>query len=558
MLDCAIFGAGDSRNRHPGAPGRHNPRTLQTYIEAEYSAAELAVLARHFTSVDGPAAALVNLPDSTRAALFARYSRTAKPLKRVFLDEFHRSDEADFETGTVGLERASDLFSRVLADYGDDSVAQLAGVHVSCEQVSNVLTKVLERGRLMGYLEQSTRYVFYGDRPGGRYRYHRDPELFAGPHAAVVEAALDGLFETYCVVNDAVREALERKVPADDPAGRRAARAAALDVSRGLLPAATVSNVGMFGSPQAYEQLILRMRSHDLPEARTYAELLLVELKKVIPDFLTRLDRPERGGVWVDYRRERSQALARAAADLGLDVPVSLGAGSEVRLLGWREDAEDEIVANALYPHSNRSLEDLRAEVGQLSTERRAELFAAAVGNRRNRRHRPGREWESADYEFEVVSDYGAFRDLQRHRLLTIEWQHLGTALGYEVPPEADAAGVGEAWRGAVERVEAAHAVVAADSPALAPYLVTMGHRVRYLMRMNAREAMHVIELRSSPQGHPSYRRVAQQMHAQIRDVAGHHLVAGAMRFVNQEDVHLGRLEAEQRRAGRGGPGIPA
>jgi thymidylate synthase ThyX len=524
---------------------------LQTYVEAEYSAAELAVLGRHFTSVDGPVAALVNLPDSTRAALFARYSRTAKPLKRVFLDEFHRPDEADFETGTVGMERASDLFSRVLADYGDDSVAQLAGVHVSCEQVSNLLTKVLERGRLMGYLEQSTRYVFYGDRPGGRYRYYRDPELFAGPHAGMIEGALDGLFEAYCVVNDAVREALERKVPADDAAGRRAARAAALDVSRGLLPAATVSNVGMFGSPQAYEQLVLRMRSHELPEARAYAEMLLAELKKVIPDFLTRLERPERGGVWVEYRRDRSQALARAAADLGVDVPDALGAASAVRLLGWREDAEDEIVANALYAHSTRSLEDLRGEVSRLPVERRAELFGAAVGNRRNRRHHPGREWESADYEFEVVSDYGAFRDLQRHRLLTIEWQRLGTALGYSVPPEAEAAGVGQAWRDAVERAEAAHAAVAADWPAEASYLVTMGHRVRYLMRMNAREAMHLIELRSSPQGHPSYRRVAQQMHAQIRDVAGHRLVASAMRFVNQEDVHLGRLEAEQRAVDR-------
>ena len=520
---------------------------MQTYVEAEYTIAEQAVLGRHFTSVDGPVAVLVNLPDSTRAALFARYSRTAKPIKRVFLDEFHREDEDAGDGGAVGLARASDLFSRVLSDYGDDSVAQLAGVHVSCEQVSNLLTKVLERGRLMGYLEQSTRYVFYGDRPGGRYRYYRDPDLFAGPHGGVAEAALDGLFDAYRRVNEAVREMLDRDLQSADAAARRASRAAALDVARGLLPAATASNVGMFGSPQAYEQLVLRMRSHELPESRAYAELLLVELKKVIPDFLTRLDRPGRGGVWVEYRRERSEALARAAAELGVDAAAGAAPTAEVRLLGWRGDAEDEIVANALYPHSSRSLEDLRALLATLPKQRRAEIFQASVGNRRNRRHHPGREWESADYEFEVVSDYGAFRDLQRHRLLTIEWQRLGPALGYEVPAEAEAAGVGPAWREAVERAEAAHASLAADQPAQASYLVTMGHRVRYLMRMNAREAMHLIELRSSPQGHPSYRRVAQQMHAQIRDVAGHHLVADAMRFVNQDDVHLGRLEAEQR-----------
>ncbi len=146
-----------------------------------------------------------------------------------------------------------------------------------------------------------------------------------------------------------------------------------------------------------------------------------------------------------------------------------------------------------------------------------------------------------------MVSDYGAFRDLQRHRLLTIEWQRLGVDLGYDIPAEAVESGCAATWREAVERAEAAYEAIAVDSPEQAAYVVTMGHRLRYLMRMNAREAMHLIELRSSPQGHPSYRRVAQEMHTLIRDVAGHRLVADAMSFVNQDDVHLGRLEAERR-----------
>jgi thymidylate synthase ThyX len=527
---------------------------MQTYVDAELTAEERSVLGRHFTSVDGPVAVLTGLPEVTRAALFARYSRTAKPLKRVFLDEFHRPEDDIAAVGAVGSERASDLFSRVLADYGDDSVAQLAGVHVSCEQVSNLLTKVLERGRLMGYLEQSTRYVFYGDKPGGRYRYYRDPEIIAGPHGQVYTEALDGLFEAYNEVFEAVKTGLQAPLAPDDGAARRAARAAALDVCRGLLPAATVSNVGIFASPQAYELLILRMRSHELPEARAYAELLLAELKKVIPDFLTRLDRPERGGVWVDYRRERSEALEAAAKALGLArtgvTPADEGAST--RLLRWREAAEDEIVANALYPHSRLPLDRLLEVVRGLPAGERLRLFAASVGDRRNRRHHPGREWEAADYEFEVVSDYGAFRDLQRHRLLTIEWQRLGVDLGYRVPAEVEAAGRATTWRDAVERAEAAYETIAADSPAQAGYLVTMGHRVRYMMRMNAREAMHLVELRSSPQGHPSYRKVAQEMHALIRDTAGHKLIAEAMKFVNQDDVHLGRLEAEQRLEPRG------
>jgi thymidylate synthase ThyX len=521
---------------------------MQTYVEAELTAEERTILGRHFTSIDGPVAVLTNLPDATRAALFARYSRTAKPLKRVFLDEFYQAGEAGTLGSDVGIASASDLFSRVLSDYGDDSVAQLAGVHVSCEQVSNLLTKVLERGRLMGYLEQSTRYVFYGDQPGGRNRYYRDPELLDGPHGARHIEALDGLFDAYREVFEAVKASLQAPLAEDDRAGRRAARAAALDVARGLLPAATVSNVGIFASPQAYEQLILRMRSHELPEARAYAELLLAELVKVIPDFLTRLQRPERGGVWVEYRRQRRQGLEAAAHDMGLDGAGSAPVTTEgTRLLRWDESAEDEIVANALYPHSRSPLDELRARVRNLSRAERERLFAASVGGRRNRRHRPGREWEAADYEFEVVSDYGAFRDLQRHRLLTIEWQRLGVDLGYAIPEEAVEAGCAATWRAAVERAEAVHAAIAVDAPAQAAYLVTMGHRLRYLIRMNAREAMHLIELRSSPQGHRSYRRVAQDMHTLIRDVAGHRLVADAMRFVNQDDVHLGRLEAERR-----------
>jgi thymidylate synthase ThyX len=525
---------------------------MQTYAQAELTAEERAILSRHFTSIDGPVAVLIGLPDATRAALFARYSRTAKPLKRVFLDEFYRPEDDVAAATELGIERASDLFSRVLSDYGDDSVAQLAGVHVSCEQVSNLLTKVLERGRLMGYLEQSTRYVFYGDQPDGRYRYFRDPDILAGPHAEIYVAALDGLFDAYGKVFEAVKQNLQDGLEADDGPARRAARAAALDVARGLLPGATVSNVGIFASPQAYEQLILRMRSHELPEARVYAELLLAELMKVIPDFLTRLHRPERGGAWVDYRRERFNALEALASDLGVDRSAeATPAIASTRLLRWRESAEEEIIANALYAHSRLPLDRLLAQVRELPAAERLRLFAASVGDRRNRRHHPGREWEAADYEFEVVSDYGAFRDLQRHRLLTIEWQRLGVDLGYEIPPEAEAAGCTATWRDAVERAEAAYERVAATSPAQAAYLVTMGHRVRYLMRMNAREAMHLIELRSSPQGHPSYRRVAQEMHALIRDVAGHRLVAEAMRFVNQDDVHLGRLEAERRSSPR-------
>jgi len=311
---------------------------------------------------------------------------------------------------------------------------------------------------------------------------------------------------------------------------------------RGLLPAGTVSNVGMFASPQAYEQLVLRLRADALPEATGYAELINAELQAFIPDFLTRLDRPERGGVWVDYLRETAGALHVAAEQLS---PENEWGPPGVTLVDWDGDGEDRILAAALFPYSHASEERLLAAVRPLDGPRRSALFAAAVGERGNRRHRPGRGFEHSDYTFEVISDYGAFRDLQRHRLLTIQWQELTPALGYDVPPAVSEAGLAGAWRAAVGQAEAAYKQIAATFPQQARYLVTLGHRVRYLIKLNAREAMHLIELRTSPQGHPSYRQICQEMLRLIDEVAGHHLVAGAMRFAGSDDVHLPRYASE-------------
>jgi thymidylate synthase ThyX len=531
------------------------------YHREPFTADERAILERHVTEVDGPAFVLVDLPETTRAALFARYSRSPKNLRRLLLDEFigeaaplgERPDVPPPSAGRptrVGEERAADLFSRVLADYGDDSVAQLAGVHLACEQVSQLLAKAIEWGRLAGYLEQSTRYIPYTDRRDGHYRWFRDPDVLADAELGpVFERAMDGLFDTYCALLDPLRAHLDRTLPQQDDAAarRRAVRALALDLLRGLLPAGTVSNVGMFGSPQAYEALVMRLRAHPLPEARAYAELVLTELRKVIPDFLTRLDRPERGGVWVDYQRDAANALRAAATEMtaAMRIDAALQRSDAVRLLEWDADAEDRIIAAALYPHTSLPADALLDAVTSLDDRRRAELFAIAVGERGNRRHRPGRGFEHATYTFEVVSDYGAFRDLQRHRMLTIQWQDLTPDLGFAVPEQVEEAGLGDAWRDAVARAEDAYALLSTRFPQQAQYLVTLGHRVRYLLRLNAREAMHMIELRTAPQGHASYVRVCREMHRLIRDQAGHHLVAGAMRFVGSDDVHLPRYAAE-------------
>jgi thymidylate synthase ThyX len=316
-----------------------------------------------------------------------------------------------------------------------------------------------------------------------------------------------------------------------------------------MLPAAATSNVGIYGSGQAYEALLLRMRAHPLPEAREYADQMLVELRKVIPSFLRRVDVPERGGVWSEYLSNVRGDTEELVDSLFGRTPVDSVA--EVELVDFDPDAENKLLAAICYPHSHLGERQLSALVAGLGTEQRAALLRAAVGDRTNRRHRPGRAFERSDYRFDILSDYGAFRDLQRHRMLTIEWQHLTPNHGFVRPELVDEAGAGPLFDESMERSAELFDVLRPDFDQQAQYAVAMAYRLRYSMQFNAREAMHLIELRSSPQGHPSYRRVALEMHRCIAEVAGHRAIADAMTHVTHEAPELERLDAERRIAAR-------
>ncbi|MFZ5786128.1 MAG: FAD-dependent thymidylate synthase, partial [Acidobacteriota bacterium] len=327
---------------------------------------------------------------------------------------------------------------------------------------------------------------------------------------------------------------------------QRAVRARALDVLRGLLPAATCSNVGIFGSPQAYEALVLRLRASPLAESRDLAERILAELRKVVPAFTRRLDQEDRGGVWVEYLRATRCATADVAAHVLAGVTSK--AAPEVRLVDFDPDGEDKVLAAILYRNSH--LDDRRLlEVARgLDADRRAALLHAYVGERSNRRHKPGRAFERSSYRFDILADYGAFRDLQRHRMLTIEWQTLSPEHGYRTPDEIVALGAAERWHAAMARAADAHRQAAAEvGPQVAAYAVPMAYRLRFALDLNAREAMHMIELRTSKQGHASYRRVCQEMHRLIAEHAGHRALAAAMRFVDRSGEGLERLDAEIR-----------
>ncbi|HYR29122.1 MAG TPA: FAD-dependent thymidylate synthase, partial [Thermoanaerobaculia bacterium] len=269
----------------------------------------------------------------------------------MFLDEFaDQMPSVAQVTQSVGVERAEKLYARVFNEYGDDSVAQLGGAHVACEYVSNVLTKVLEWGRLMAYLEQSTRYVPYTDKLHGRWRYHIPDEVTGALRDRYV-AAMDGTFERYAKWIPAMQDYFAQRHPrsaSDSDAVHRAAiRAKALDTLRGMLPAATQSNVGIFGTGQAFEALLLRLRAHPLHEARDCAGRMLHELRKVIPAFLTRVDLPDRGGTWSGYLAQTRGATSAVAADLldGIEVQDR----DEVVLSDFDPDGEIRVVAAALY-----------------------------------------------------------------------------------------------------------------------------------------------------------------------------------------------------------------
>jgi thymidylate synthase ThyX len=316
------------------------------------------------------------------------------------------------------------------------------------------------------------------------------------------------------------------------------------DTLRVLLPAGTRSNLGIYATGQAYEQLLMRLAVHPLAEMRAYGELITAELRKVIPEFLKRVDVADRGIAWSRYWRENQERVeALTARVLGDAKPE---ARDEVTLVDHDPEGELKVAAAILYGSSDLPDDQLLELARRMSPAERAAIVTASVGDRRNRRHKPGRAWERTQYRFDVLCDYGAFRDLQRHRPLTIEWQRLTTEHGYETPQQIDDAGLRAEW----ERVMAAsaqteHALLDAGMPDLAQYAVSMAYRIRFVMQMTAREAMHLTELRSQPAGHPVYRRVAQAMHRLIAEV--HPAIAGAFSYVSEDEVDLERLEAERR-----------
>jgi thymidylate synthase ThyX len=495
---------------------------------AELTPEEKARLTPYVTNLDRPVFALRGLPDVVKGALFSRYSRTEKSLRRVLLEEFLGDPEAgiggsgadvDVETAQA---HAEDFYQRILVGYGDDSVAELAGAHLAVERVSTLAAKALEDSRIgISPLEKSTRYVRFDRRDSaGRFAYYRGAEL----DDPAYEPAMEALFETYSELvmplTEAVRDRYPMEAAETERGWKSTTRAKALDLLRGLLPASTLTNLGLYGNGRAFEYLLTKLAASELPECGALAPTMHRELAEVIPAFVRRALDDRYGAPAVAHLRRSRQRAAELAPP-----PGRQAGGVSVRLLEHDPDAERRVVAAALFPHADRPLDEL----GDVDAER---VLEALMADRANRRHKAPRAFEHAAYTFEITANFGAYRDLHRHRMATQDRQPLGTWLGCDVPAELESFGMRDRVMRSLEDAAQAHRRLEGGvGTTLAQYAVPLAYRLRWYLRANLREVYHLCELRTTPQGHPDYRLIAQEMFRRVQEV--HPRLAGHARFVD-------------------------
>lgn len=524
-----------------------NPEVSQSanpYLEKTASGFKVTPMGQEFlnenitNSTDNVYAFKEKMGPMTIAAAMARLSRRGDDMRITILDEF---------ANTMGKDEK--LLQRVITAYGDDSVQQLAGIHVVVEGASNILTKKLEWGRLGSYLEQSTRYIYLDQKDTeGNYRYYVPEELDPGVKAGY-KSVMDQIFTNYSEMVHAatayVRSNSKTPKAEQDGAWQGATRAQACDAVRAVLPVATKLTVGMYVSGQAVESLVMHLLSDDLLEARTTGQKILDEARKVIPTLLERADKPDRGGAIMAYRANTSKSV-RDLANKYLPDNHSDSTNPVQLTSSWPRN-ELELVPDMLYEHSSLSLKELQNSVAKWPIDKKEEVFTAYMGERLNRRHRPGRALEKAHYSWDLMCDYGIFRDLQRHRMVDdMQWQLLTPRYGYEIPKLVEEAGLTDQFEKCFDLSLELYSTLQSAGFALeAQYATLLGHKMRWKVTYNAREAFHLHELRTSPQGHPGYRKLVQQMHEKLAEV--HPMMAEAMKFVNQgEDEELTRLAAEK------------
>jgi thymidylate synthase ThyX len=542
---------------------------------AEFTAEEQKRLARFFTNLDRSTFGL-KLPQEVAGALFSRYSRSTKSLRRTFLDEFlgdpalGLSDllggQVDPLEDSTALKKARAFYERVLVGYGDDSVAQLGGAHIACENISNVAAKLLEDARIgIAPLEKSTRYVRFDQKDAtGNYLFYREPKIMASRHRDTYVEVMNLLFETYSRQMEPMLQFVAKSLPIEqlevrDPvsskglsyaeaatderlkrwaetAYRATVRAHTCDVLRSYLPAATLTNVGMFGVGQAFEYLLSKFYSHELTEAKELAVAMHGELNQLIPSFVKRAQRND----YLAYTWTTAKQIAAVSVKI-----LTPRRSEPVTLIDYDDKAEEKIIAAILYAHSRHPLEQLCHLAAAMSQDQRQQILGEYFTKRRHRRDKLSRAFENVYYTFDILGNLGLYRDLHRHRILTQERQDFTTVHGYDTPPEIEEAGFKTEFDHCMKRAAELYEEIYRDLPSEAQYVVPFAHKIRWYMKMNLREAVHMCELRTMPQGHPDYRFICQEMWRKIQEV--HPTLAESGKFIDWEKYRLGRLQSEMR-----------
>ncbi|MBI4599765.1 FAD-dependent thymidylate synthase [Candidatus Uhrbacteria bacterium] len=510
------------------------------------------------TNLDSSVFGFQNLPSVISGALFGRYSRSElgarELLAREFLgegQEFRDALTGELNVGGIRIDpaKAEGFFSRVLDQYGDDSVAELGGTAIAVENISNVLAKIIEDRRIgLSPLEKSTRYVRFDRKDAaGEYPYVVDPDIDRAGHTETYRTAMNALFDTYTALIDPLMEELKIRFPKkdnqSDGAYRGALRGQACDVVRYLLPMSTKTNVGLVGNGRAFEYLMYHLRACGLAEGARIAKEIDDTLGFLIPAFVRRA-KTDRGQGNVDYLASLFQKQKCLISQLVSDTIKEREHEATVRLIDFDRDGEQKIAAALCYDHSDMPYAQTK-EFFAAHPEKVAEMIADILIPRKHRTHKPPRAFEHTQYLFEITCDIGAFRDLHRHRMLTQQRQGYTTLRGYAIPQDIKNAGKEGEYARAMDTAASAYETIKRDLPLQAQYCVPFGFLIRFIFRMNAREAYHLCELRSTIQGHPSYRYVAQEM---AREIAKVHPNLGKGMMITWDGYdELARVASEMR-----------
>ena len=531
-----------------------------TTLLSEFTANEKKILEKHFSNSDKGVFAIITPRQVDRGALMSRYSRTDKSMRRIFLDEFLKNKN-----------RGEEFYNRVLLEYGDDSVAELGEAQIAIEGLSNIAVKKIEDRRIgLSYLEKSSRYVAWNKKINGRYRFYRDPVLLKSKFADLYLETCNFSFDVYSKNIDAMVNYVREKYPIekysfkDSKDGkekpfsklkeegdiksanmiyRGSTKAKALDILRGLLPASTLTNVGITGNGRAFEYLLTVLGASDLNEEKELASKIKKELDTTIKSFVRRSD-DKYGKAFQNYLRQ----VKKTSKSFVKEIKPKKNSGVFTNLVDWEPEqkAIDSIVTSVIYEHSpSTSYQNILQQVKKLSKDKKLKIIKSLAKLRHNRRHRPNRAFESVYYTFDLQNNFGMFRDFHRHRALTLERQLLTTDHGFNIPDEIKILGIQKEYNECMDKTKHTFEQIRKKFPEQAQYVVNFAYNYPYIMKFNLREACHLIELRTVPQGHIDYRRVAQQMYNQINKV--HPNLSKIMKFVDLKEYDLERFESEKR-----------